>query len=255
MYPARVDFFGCPVDGLSMDEALEKLEEYIRDGSPRHVAVTNANKLWLMGKNPVVAEILKDCALVLPERAIVIGSRVLGLSVNHHIGGIMLLKALLPRAQDKGYRVYFLGAKPEVVERMVGNLRRKYPRLIIAGWHHGYVTASEDEEVSQSIRAARADVLFVAMGTPRQEFWISRHLSRLRVPVCMGVGGSFDVLAGLKRDAPDWVRALSMEWLYRLIQDPKNLWKRYLQTIPWFVKKVLCAKARQAFGGQQYGQT
>lgn len=251
MDTARIDFLGCPVDGLSMDQSLDKLEEFIREGLPRHVAVTNANKLWLMGRNPAVAEILKECSLVLPEKAIVIGSRLLGLDVNHHVGGIMLLKAFLPRAQGKGYRIYFLGAKAEVVERMIGNLRRKYPRLRIAGWHHGYVSAADDDEVSQCIRDARPDILFVAMGTPRQEFWISRHLSRLQIPVCMGVGGSFDVLAELKRDAPDWVRTLSMEWLYRLIQDPKNLWKRYLQTIPWFLKMVLCAKARQAFGGHQ----
>lgn len=252
MHTARVDFLGCPVDGLSMDEALDKLEEFIRDGSPRHVAVTNANKLWLMAKNPAVAEILRESSLVLPEKAVVIGSRLLGLGVSHHVGGIMLLKAFLPLAEQKGYRVYFLGAKPAVIERMVANLRWTHPKLNIVGWHHGYVSADEDIEVTQAIRDARPHVLFVAMGTPKQEFWIGHRLAQLRVPVCMGVGGSFDVLAGLKRDAPDWVRFLAMEWLYRLVQDPRNLWKRYLITIPWLLKKILWAKTRLAFSGRSY---
>ena len=255
MHTARVDFLGCPVDGLSMNQSLDKLEEFIRDGSPHHVAVTNANKLWLMTRNPAMVDIMRQCSLVLPEKAIVIGSKLLGLGVDHHVGGIMLLKAFLPRAQEKGYRVYFLGAKPEVVERMIENLRQKYPRLRIAGWHHGYVPAADDEEISRSIRDATPDILFVAMGTPRQEFWIAQHLSKLSVPVCMGVGGSFDVLAEIKRDAPDWVRTLSMEWLYRLVQDPKNLWKRYLLTIPWFLKAVLCARLRQTADIHQYEQT
>jgi N-acetylglucosaminyldiphosphoundecaprenol N-acetyl-beta-D-mannosaminyltransferase len=252
MHSARVDFLGCPVDGLSMEQALARLEEFVREGTPRHVAVTNANKLWQMEKNPLVAQIVRRASLVLPEKAIVIGSRLLGLGVNHHVGGIMLLNAFLPRAQEKGYRIYFLGAKPEVVQLMVGNLRRDFPGLNIVGWHHGYVPAGDDAEVSESIRQACPDVLFVAMGTPKQEFWIEQHLECLKVPVCMGVGGSFDVLAGLKRDAPDWVRAVAMEWLYRLVQDPGNLWKRYLITMPWLLKKVLLAKTRLAFSGRSY---
>lgn len=245
----RVDFLGCPIDNLSINQAVAKLEEFIREGTPRHVVVINANKLWLMERDPGIAEVVRRASLFVPEKAIVVGSHLLGLRVDHHVGGIMLLRAFLPQAAEKGYRTYFLGAKPQVIERMIVNLRQVYPSLQIVGWHHGYSSPAEFENVSKEILQLRPDVLFVAMGTPKQEFWIAEHQLQLNVPVCMGVGGSFDILAGIKRDAPDWVRTLAMEWLYRLIQDPKNLWRRYLITIPWYLKKVLHARTRKLLSG------
>jgi N-acetylglucosaminyldiphosphoundecaprenol N-acetyl-beta-D-mannosaminyltransferase len=230
-----------------MEEAVARLEDFIREGKPRHVAVINANKLWIMEKDPKVAEVVREASLCVPEKAITIGSRILGFGVHHHIGGIMLLRAFLPRAAEKGYRLYFLGAKPDVLEKMIRVLRQIHPRLQIVGSHHGYVHSENDEFVTEEILRLSPDALFVAMGTPKQEYWIAKHLRQLRVPVCMGVGGSFDVLAGLKKDAPDWVRALAMEWFYRLMQDPRNLWRRYLITIPWFLGKVLRARSKKLF--------
>lgn len=253
--PSRVDFLGCPVDNLPMDQAVARLEEFIHEGAPRHVAVINANKLWLMDRDPKVAQAVRGASLILPEKAVVIGGRLLGVPVNYHVGGIMLLKAFLPRAREKGYRVYFLGARREVIDQMITNLHRGHPDLCVVGWHHGYFHGDDELRVINSVRQAHPDALFVAMGTPKQEFWIVQHLPELGVPVCMGVGGSFDVLAGLKRDAPDWVRSLAMEWLYRLAQDPKNLWKRYLITMPWFLKKVLFARVRKLFVPIAYGKT
>jgi len=117
----------------------------------------------------------------------------------------------------------------------------------MAGWHDGYLSDEDDRRVTDEIQRLRPDALFIAMGTPRQEFWIANHLQALGTPICMGVGGSFDVLSGLKRDAPGWVRAIAMEWLYRLVQDPKNLWKRYLTTMPWFLHKVFRARLQELF--------
>lgn len=249
MLSTRVNFLGCPIDNLSVPQAVTRLEQFIREGTPRHVIVINANKLWLMERDPSLAEVVRRASLFLPEKAIVVGSYLLGLRVNHHVGGIMLLKAFLLRAEQKGYRIYFLGAKPQLLERMIVNLRQIHPRLQIVGWHHGYMSPADSEEVSREILQLHPDALFVAMGTPKQEFWIGEHQPQLRVPVCMGVGGSFDVLAGIKRDAPDWVRALAMEWFYRLIQDPRNLWRRYLTTIPWYLKKVFYTGARMLLSG------
>lgn len=238
MAAKSVEFLGCPVDNVTIDEAVRALEGYIRDGKPHQVAVINANKLWQMERDPRLAAIIRSASLFVPEKAVVIGARVLGLEVRHHVGGIMLLKRFLGCAVQKGYRLFFLGARPDVLQAMLSNLRCMYPELRIAGSHHGYFDAVGEADVLEEITQARPDAIFVAMGSPRQEFWISENLVKLGVPVCMGVGGSFDVLAGVKRDAPDWVRALSMEWLFRLAQDPKNLWKRYLTTIPWLAKKV-----------------
>lgn len=251
----RVDFLGCPVDNLPMEVAVARLEDFIRERTPRHVAVINANKLWMMEKDPRVAEIVRGASLCVPEKAITIGSRILGLGVVHHIGGIMLLKAFLPRAAEKGYRIYFLGAKPDVLEKMIRVLRQIHPRLQIVGSHHGYLRSENNGTVAEEILRLSPDALFVAMGSPKQEFWIAEHLPHLCVPVCMGVGGSFDVLAALKKDAPDWVRALAIEWLYRLLQDPRNLWRRYLITIPWFLRKVLRARSQKLIPGSTTGRT
>jgi N-acetylglucosaminyldiphosphoundecaprenol N-acetyl-beta-D-mannosaminyltransferase len=238
-----------------MSEAVATLEEFIQYGGPHHVAVINANKLWLMEKDARIKRILQEAALVVPEKTVVIGGRILGTDVLHHVGGIMLLKAFLPRAQEKGYRLFFLGAKPEIVKQMVETLTRTYPGLQIAGWEHGYWRDSEAGEVEQKILQAKPDIVFVAMGTPKQELWITEHLPRIGVPVCMGVGGSFDVIAGLKKDAPPWVRAIAMEWLYRLMQDPRNLWKRYLITIPWFLRRVLGERFKKSFARLDYGRS
>lgn len=243
----RVEFLGCPVDNLSIDAAIRTLEDYIRDGSPHQVAVINANKLWQMERDARLAAAVRGAPLCVPEKAVVMGSKLLGLEVRHHIGGIMLLKGFLPVAAERGYRLFFLGSRPEVLEVMLGKLKREHPDLLIVGSHHGYFDAAIESEVLKQIRDARPDALFVAMGSPRQELWISDNLMRVGVPVCMGVGGSFDVLAGIKRDAPDWVRALAMEWLFRLAQDPKNLWSRYLRTMPWLAKKVASEAIHEVF--------
>jgi N-acetylglucosaminyldiphosphoundecaprenol N-acetyl-beta-D-mannosaminyltransferase len=241
----RIDFLSCPVDNLTMAEAISRIEAFIRSGEPHQVVPVNAAKLWRMERDSRLERIVKSASLIVPEKAIVMGSRVLGSPLKDHIGGIMLLTALLPEAAEQGYRLYFLGARPHVVECMVENLQRDYPGLQVAGWHHGYLTPDDGARVVNEIKVSQPDILFVAMGTPKQEYWIADHLHELGVPVCMGVGGSFDVLAGAKKDAPQWARTLAIEWLYRLLQDPRNLWKRYLITIPWFWYKVYTAKARR----------
>lgn len=238
-----------------MDQAVARVEDFICERAPKHVAVINANKLWVMERDPRVAEIVRRASLFVPEKAITVGSRILGIGVEHHIGGIMLLKAFLPRAEERGYRLYFLGAKPSVLEKMIYVLRQTYPRLQIVGSHHGYLHPCDDEDITKEILQLRPDALFVAMGTPKQEFWIADHIDHLGVPVCMGVGGSFDVLAGIKKDAPEWIRALAMEWFYRLAQDPKNLWRRYLITIPWFLGRILRARVHKSFPRPGFGQS
>jgi N-acetylglucosaminyldiphosphoundecaprenol N-acetyl-beta-D-mannosaminyltransferase len=144
----------------------------------------------------------------------------------------------MPYLEEKRVPVFFLGAKPDVLEKMKSHLEATNPNLAIAGMRSGYFETNQEQEIVDEINRSGAQILFVAMGTPRQEFWIERHRENLHIRVAMGVGGSFDVLAGIKKDAPQWVRN-GGEWLYRLVQDPRNLWKRYLRTNPWFVYRVL----------------
>ncbi len=229
---------GFPVDSFTMQEAVDSIERCLEREDLHHVVALNANKLWLSERNTTLKEIVRRAEIVIPEYAVVWACRVLGRPVRGHIGGVMLLKALLPRLEKARVPAYFLGAKPEVLELLRMRVLSEYPHLEIAGMHSGYFEPKRENEIVNSINQSNAKILFVAMGSPRQEFWIERFRKDLKVKVAMGVGGSFDVVAGIKKDAPEWVRH-GGEWIYRLAQDPRNLWKRYVRTNPWFVYRVL----------------
>jgi N-acetylglucosaminyldiphosphoundecaprenol N-acetyl-beta-D-mannosaminyltransferase len=234
----RSSLMSLPVDSLTMQEAINCVGRCLQGRDFHHVIAINANKLWLSERNSELKEILRRAELLIPEYAVVWACQVLRRPLRGHIGGVMLLKELLPWLDKERFPVYFLGAKPEVLELLKARLQAQYPKLVIAGMHSGYFQFSQEKEIVESINHSGAALLFVAMGSPRQEFWIERNRKDLQVRVAMGVGGSFDVVAGIKKDAPGWVRH-GGEWLYRLLQDPRNLWKRYLKTNPWFVYRVL----------------
>jgi N-acetylglucosaminyldiphosphoundecaprenol N-acetyl-beta-D-mannosaminyltransferase len=240
----RIELLEFPVDSVSMEDALDRVDEFVASRQPHQIMVSNANKLWQMHRNPRLAAIMRKADLVIPEKAVVIGAAVLGTPLKAHVGGSMLAEALLPHSEKMGHSIFFLGARQAVLESLVEKVRRTNPGLRIAGYHHGYFRPHGEEELRSAIRAAKPDILLVALGSPLQEYWIHDHVRELGVPVSIGVGGTFDVLAGIKKDAPPWVRKCSIEWLYRLVQDPRNLWKRYLTTIPWFLYAVLTVKIR-----------
>ncbi len=224
-----------------MQEAVDWVENAAHGSGLRHIAVLNANKMWLADKDPNLRAIIQRAELVIPEYAVVWGCRILSNPVRGHIGGIMLLKSLLPRLEASRIPVYFLGARDNILRDMVARVHERYPALIISGAHSGYFQQEEIPAIIESINHSGAKILFVAMGSPRQEKWIEQQRPHLGVQVAIGVGGSFDVLSGAKKDAPSWVRH-GGEWVYRLAQDPRNLWKRYLTTNPWFVARVLRQK-------------
>lgn len=252
----RHTFLGYPVDSLDMQEALEWIEASVKGRVPRVIAVTNANKLWQASRNPKLAEFLLHADLVIPEYAVVWGARKMSISLNH-VGGIMLLKAFLPFAAERGIRPYFLGAMNDVVEEMVKELKETYPGLQVAGFHHGYL---DDPAIKQTamddLATSKPDVLFIAMGSPKQEYLMEELRSLLPIPILMGVGGSFDVLAGKKQDAPKWARSTGLEWVYRISQDPLNrdYWTRYLATNSWFIWQISKCKIRKGFRKNSIGK-
>lgn len=238
----RYKFLGSPVHSITIGETLDWMEKRIILRDPHRITVINANKLWRISSDERLAVFLNNSDLILPEWAVVWGAGKLGVPLTH-VGGVMLLKAALPWAEANGYRPFFLGAKPDIVEQMISKLQRDYPKLDIAGYHHGYFsTPAQHADIRKLIKDSQADMLFVALGTPKQEYWIEENLAEVNIPVAMGVGGSFDVIAGLKDDAPDWARGNGLEWIYRLVQDPKAYWKRYLITNTWFVWQVMKAR-------------
>jgi N-acetylglucosaminyldiphosphoundecaprenol N-acetyl-beta-D-mannosaminyltransferase len=160
--------------------------------------------------------------------SIVWASRLLGQPLKQRVTGIDLFERLVDRAAEQGWSVYFLGSREESVRGVTEKSLKSHPTLRIAGWHNGYFDASESESVAKAIRASRADLLFVAMGSPVQELWIASNLERTGVRFAMGVGGSFDHLSGFARRAPGWMQRAGLEWLYRLMREPRRLWRRYL---------------------------
>lgn len=240
----RIDFLGFPVDSLNMQEALQRVDEYVDSGEPHQILVTNANKLWLIRHNPHLARIALQADLVIPERVLVLAAAVLGMRLKSEVCGVALAKALLPHCEKKGHSIFFLGARPAVLATLIEKVRRDHPALRIAGYHHGYFRTGDDEALRDSIRKAKPDVLLVAMGSPLQEYWICDHSGEIGVPASIGVGGSFDVMAGIKSDAPRWIRKCALEWFYRLAQDPKNLWKRYSIIVPWLFGVTLVEAVR-----------
>lgn len=236
--PVRERVLGLPVDAITMEGTVAAVASAIAQRRRYHILVTNANKAWLASRDARLRAALEGAELVIPEFATVWAAGLLGRAGVVQVGGITLMKRLLPEAAARGWSCYFLGARPATVEAMVRRLRADFPALQIAGWHHGYLDEASAAAVRDELRQRRPDLLFVAMGSPLQEYFIDA-LPADSARVSVGVGGSFDVLAGLKRDAPAWLRGSGFEWVYRLAQDPRRLWRRYLVTNPWFVARVL----------------
>jgi len=242
----RLSFIGYPIDYISFEDTLGWIENCVSSRRSNTVAVLNANKLWQARRDKRLSDFIHNAELIIPEYAVVWGAHMLDLSLNH-IGGIMLLKAFLPFAEKKRIRPYFLGARAEVINKMIAKIASQYPLMEIAGFHHGYINETGmKKKVINDIENSDPAILFVAMGSPKQEYLIAELKQTLNIPVLMGVGGSFDVLSGNKKDAPAWARSKGLEWFFRIIQEPQNpqYWKRYLITNTWLVWQVMKEKIR-----------
>lgn len=227
--PRRVDLFGVQVDALTMDETVARVVDLVDQGDPVQHCVINASKVVLMADDPELARIVGSCALVNADgQAVVWAARLLGQPLPERVAGVDLFLRLLALAEERGYSVYFLGATRNVVEEVVHRVRGRYPHLDIAGAHDGFFDETEDAALRAEIAGLRPRLLFVGMPSPRKEYWLAANLERLGVTFAMGVGGSFDVLAGLTRRAPLWMQRIGLEWLYRLAQEPRRMWRRYL---------------------------
>jgi UDP-N-acetylglucosamine 2-epimerase (non-hydrolysing) len=235
----RVELFGCTVDPLEMHAAVARCEEAIETRAPiQHMAV-NAAKVVAMQKDERLLDIVNNCELVTADgQAVVWASRVLGDPLPARVTGIDLMHELITLAERKHYRVYVLGAAREVLDRALARLREEYRALTIVGDHDGYFSEDEEPAVAADIRASRADMLFVAMPSPRKEYFLARWGDELEVPFTMGVGGAIDVVAGMRRRAPVLLQRLGLEWSFRLVQEPKRLFRRYLVTNTRFISMV-----------------
>lgn len=237
----RIDFLGTPIDSLDMQDAIEWVDDKVPARKPHHVLVTNANKFWLMRRNAQLKEVACRADLILPERGIALCSAILGKPLKDDVAGVAFAKELLGHCEKRGYSIYFLGATAEVQRCLLETVRRNHPGLRVAGSHDGFFLPGQNDAVLMDIRSRKPDVLLVAMGSPAQEYWIREQIDKdeIVVPVSVGVGGAFEVIAGLKRDAPKWVRKSGIEWLFRFFQSPRRYGKRYLCVVPYLIFAVL----------------
>lgn len=234
----KVEILGARIDALNMEETENRVAELVCRGGGHQIITLNPEYLYRAQYEPRLLEVVNSADIVTPDgEGIVWASRVAGCPVPERVTGIDLMLRLARRAASGGWRIFLLGAAPGVADAAGKNLQEKFPGLMVAGTHHGYFKDDEEGEVLDKIFASRPHILFVALGAPRQELWIYRHLKRLNC-VAMGVGGSFDVISGNVRRAPLWVRRLKGEWLYRLIREPSR-WRRMtaLPKFAWLVAK------------------
>ena len=222
---------GCEIDRLDMAGTLERCRAVIEEPGYTQQVSINAAKLIALRRNPNLRDVVNRCGLVNADgQSIVWASRLLGDPLPERVAGIDLMEGLLAMAEQRGYRVFILGARAEVLQTAIDRLHERYPALAIAGSHHGYFEERESSEIAAEIRASHADILFVAMSSPRKEQWLGQFGEALGVSLVMGVGGSIDIVAGITRRAPLRWQRLGVEWLYRLAQEPRRLCRRYLVT-------------------------
>lgn len=225
----RITLFGIPIDNLSMADSLDYIESLIRTGTPHQHVVVNVDKLVKMQQDPALRDAVLSCDMINCEgQPIVWASRLFGRPLKARVTGVDLFPALVARCAEHGFRPFLLGARAEVVDRVAALLQAQHPRLQLAGWRNGYWSPDEEAGVVAQIKQAHPDVLFMATPSPMKEIFLSRWKQELQIPFSMGVGGAFDVLAGRVKRAPRWLQRCGLEWLYRLVQEPRRLWRRYL---------------------------
>jgi N-acetylglucosaminyldiphosphoundecaprenol N-acetyl-beta-D-mannosaminyltransferase len=232
------NILGAQVDIVNNQVSLERIKHFIAQKQAAHVITLNAEIVYQARQNQDLLNIINGADLVTPDGiGIVWAGNYLGYSFEERVSGIDLLYILCSQALLEDWKIYLLGAAPGIAEEAARQLGIKYPGIKICGCHNGYFSADQQEVILEEIRNCRPDILFVALGAPGQEFWIQKYKKTLGVPVSIGVGGSFDVIAGLKTRAPGWVIRANLEWLYRLFKEPSRF-KRQL-ALPKFVLLVL----------------
>jgi N-acetylglucosaminyldiphosphoundecaprenol N-acetyl-beta-D-mannosaminyltransferase len=236
-----------PIHAMTMSEVLSRVDEAIARRTPLCIGVVNAAKIVNMRRDPQLREAVLTCDLIVADgMSVVWAGRLLNHPIPERVAGIDLMLGMLQHGNRRRYRVYCLGATDEVLDRAIARITADYPNVTVVGRQHGYFAAGEASAVAAAIAAARPDILLVAMTSPKKEQFLAQWADTIGVPVCHGVGGSFEILAGTARRAPERWQQLGLEWLFRVWQEPRRLWRRYLVTNTLFcalVTRELLARA------------
>ncbi|HEY6168921.1 MAG TPA: WecB/TagA/CpsF family glycosyltransferase [Verrucomicrobiae bacterium] len=229
--PPSITMLGVDFDPVSVLEALQRIEDMVASRRPHYVVTANVDFLVQARRDAELHRILLESDLVLCDGTpLVWVSRLLGNPLPERVAGSDLVPLLIERAAREHHRLFFLGGASEVAAQAVQRLQDKHPGIDVAGWYSppfGPMLDMDHEEISRRIRAAKPDLLFVAFGCPKAEKWMAMHYRSLGVPVCMGIGATIDFLAGHMKRAPVWMQRGGLEWIYRLLQEPRRLFRRY----------------------------
>lgn len=239
----RIQMLNTTIDVLSYDETIKLVEKYVDTKTPLHLMGVNADKINELNKNPKLKEIVNSCGVINADGAsVVLASKFLGDRLPERVAGVDLMESLVKLSVDKGYSVYLLGAKQEVVEKTAEVLCEKYSGLNICGFRNGYFSRDDWRDISEELNRLNPDFIFVGITSPLKEYLIEYLQNNGNKGVFMGVGGSFDVISGNIARAPVWMQEHNLEWLFRVSQEPRRLFKRYFVGNTVFIASVLKEK-------------
>ncbi|HHU60861.1 MAG TPA: WecB/TagA/CpsF family glycosyltransferase [Natronincola sp.] len=238
----KTEVLGIAFDRVTLKEAVEKIAVFVSDQKPHLIVTANPETVMCAKVDQVFSEVLGKASLVVADGiGVVWAGKVLKSPLPERIPGIELTEQVLSRAAKEGWKVYLLGSEKGVAAKAAENLLGNLPELNIVGTWHGYFkSGAEEKAVIRRIKAAKPDILLVALGVPRQEKWLAAHLGFMKVPVAIGVGGSFNIWAGTQKRAPVWIRKIHLEWFYRLVKEPKRI--KRVSVLPIFVLSVLFSR-------------
>ncbi len=241
---SRVDFIGIPLNNLCMSETLDKIENAIVSNKQILHCVINAGKVVkIQNDRKLKQSVISSDIINADGMSILWAAKFLGYKIKERVAGIDLMENLVELAHKKKYTCFFLGAKQQVVKKVVAQYSNRYSKKIIAGFRNGYFDEKDEKEIIKKIKESDADFLFVAITSPKKEIFLNKYKNELKnINLIMGVGGSFDVISGTVKRAPKFMQDLGLEWFYRFIQEPRRMWKRYL--IGNFKFLILILKAK-----------
>ncbi len=242
----RITILNTTIDVLNVRETIDLVDLYVQKKEPLHLIGVNADKINELNKNERLRQIVNSCGVINADGAsVIMASKFLGKPLPERVAGIDLMESLVQLSERKGYSVYLLGAKQEVVEKTAEVLRQKYPRLNLCGIHNGYFKEADWPAISAGLKSLDPDFVFVGITSPLKEYLVEYLQDDGNKSVFMGVGGSFDVISGNIPRAPLWMQKANLEWLFRVMQEPRRLFKRYFVGNGVFIKAVIGEKLKK----------
>lgn len=239
----RINILNTPVDKLTMEETINIIDSSIQKHMAIQHIVVNAAKMVSMQKDMQLRESVINSDIINADgMAVVWAAKFLGQPLPERVSGIDVMVNLIHLAYEQSYKVFFFGAHEDVVSKLVGMYSELYGDDVIAGYRNGYYSEDEEASIAQEIASSGADILLVAISSPKKENFLNKYKETMNLPFIMGVGGSFDVLSGKTKRAPHWMQERGLEWFYRFMQEPSRMWKRYLLSNSLFIYYVIKAK-------------